>query len=216
MEIYVSLSGLPETINVLGKLRPTRNSDGEFIANSVDSIKNFWLWFEGSRAVDSQKRPLVFYHGTDSRFDVFRAKDGLRGNALTGELRSVRSPAFFFTTNEIEAKSYGANKNSVAHYVMPVYLKILWLARVRNFSDIEEYVDDTEEKFNLEEKEFWQYVEDPKFIKRFTSDWGEGFSGICYDDRNAYDPEWVVYNPAQIKSIQNSGSFNPRVLSIYE
>jgi hypothetical protein len=66
-----------------------------------------------------------------------------------------------------------------------------------------------------EEKEFWQYLEDPDFIKRFTDDWGEGFSGIAYDDRNAYDPEWVVYNPLQIKSVQNHGSFNPSNKSIY-
>lgn len=215
MEVMVSLSSLPETIQIDGKVRPTRNSEGNLISPTIDGLTNFWRWFGNSRVVDSQKRPLVMYHGTDRKFDVFTPKEGLRGNVTTGKIRSVKSQAFFFTTNETEAKSYGATKNSVAHYVMPVYLKILWLARVRDFSDIEEYTDDTEDVFDLAEREFWQYVEDPEFIKKFTSDWGEGFSGICYDDRNAYDPEWVVYSPLQIKSVRNTGEFGQSNTSIY-
>lgn len=62
---------LPETIEVDGLDRPTRNSNGKPIYPTEDGIRNFWRWFAGSKAVDAEGRPLVVYHGTNAKFDTF-------------------------------------------------------------------------------------------------------------------------------------------------
>ncbi len=62
--INLSVSGLPDTITVDGKQRPTRNSAGQPIHPTEEGIRNFWRWAGDSKAVDEQGRPLVVYHGT--------------------------------------------------------------------------------------------------------------------------------------------------------
>lgn len=62
---------LPETIEVDGVDRPTRNSNGQPIHPTKEGIRNFWRWFADSKAVDAEGRPLVVYHGTNAKFDTF-------------------------------------------------------------------------------------------------------------------------------------------------
>lgn len=52
-----------ETIVVDGVERPTKNSNGDLIGNTVESLTNFWKWFGDSKVVDEEGRPLVVYHG---------------------------------------------------------------------------------------------------------------------------------------------------------
>ncbi len=54
---------LPETINIDGTERPTRNSEGKLIHPTEEGIRKFWKWFGNSVVVDDQGRPLVVYHG---------------------------------------------------------------------------------------------------------------------------------------------------------
>lgn len=46
-------------ITINGKKRPTTNSEGKAIGNTVFSIHNFYRWFGDSKAVDEQGRPLA-------------------------------------------------------------------------------------------------------------------------------------------------------------
>lgn len=57
---------LPDTIEIDGVERPTRNSEGQPIAGSEEAVRAFWAWFGDSKVVDDQGRPLVVYHGTRS------------------------------------------------------------------------------------------------------------------------------------------------------
>jgi hypothetical protein len=68
----------------------------------------FKAWFGDSKVVDAQGKPLVVYHGTDVKFNVFdlaKAKKGLMGKG------------FYFTDSEESARKFGA-------HVIAVYLKI--------------------------------------------------------------------------------------------
>jgi len=49
--VALSVDGLPETIEVDGVQRPTRNSNGQPIHPTEEGIRNFWRWFSGSRAL---------------------------------------------------------------------------------------------------------------------------------------------------------------------
>jgi uncharacterized protein (DUF697 family) len=65
-----------------GKTRPTTNSKGQSIADSVESARNFWQWFGDSKVVDAQGRPLVVYHGTTVDFDRFKPNIGSYGRGI--------------------------------------------------------------------------------------------------------------------------------------
>jgi len=102
---------IPETINVGGKQRPTRNSKGEYIANTEQAIVNFYKWFNDSKMVDKEGRPLVVYHGTDYEFEDFDESH------LGKNHGSVSKIGFWFTDDEQYAKFHGSN-------IKTAYLKV--------------------------------------------------------------------------------------------
>jgi len=61
-----------ELIEIDGVKRPTKNSNGDYIAKDINSITNFYKWFNDSKAVDDKNRPMVYYHVSNSRFNVFK------------------------------------------------------------------------------------------------------------------------------------------------
>lgn len=80
------------------------NSLGKPIADSPEKLAAFWKWFNGSKIVDKQGRPIVVYHGTKTDFDNFDLnKIGLNGLAL--------GPGFYFTDSESVAHGYGDVKS---------------------------------------------------------------------------------------------------------
>lgn len=65
-------SNLPETIEIDGEEKSTRNSEGGLIADTEEGIRNFYKWFGDSKVVDNDGRPLVMYHGTPNKgFEEF-------------------------------------------------------------------------------------------------------------------------------------------------
>lgn len=203
-------SALGDIINIDGKDRPATNSNGQPIHPTEEGVRNFWKWFGDSRVVDSQGRPLVVYHGTDKKFNEFKPQEGLRGNALTGDMRTVNPEVFYFTPDEDYAKSYGEAKNSVENYLMPVYLRAKWRANLTSFADIEEFTNDTEQEFEDQEKQFWQYLEDDEFRKKFLAEWDDGSGNTVAVFESYEGTEYAVFDPTQIKSAAgNTGAFSP-------
>lgn len=49
---------------------PNENNLGKPITSTAN-IQNFWNWFNGSKVVDEQGRPVVMYHGTASDIEAF-------------------------------------------------------------------------------------------------------------------------------------------------
>ena len=66
-----SVNILTDYINIDGKKYSTKNSNGEYISKDMESIINFYKWFGKSKTVDSQKRPIVYYHVSNSKFNEF-------------------------------------------------------------------------------------------------------------------------------------------------
>lgn len=62
---------LPDKIKVNGNDVSTKNSDGQYIADNVKDIEEFYEWFGDSYVSDNQGRPKVVYHFTDKEFDEF-------------------------------------------------------------------------------------------------------------------------------------------------
>lgn len=90
--------------------KPTTNSLGDPIAPTEAGIANFWQWFGDSKVVDSAGRPIVMYHGTNTKFSTIQMKKGAQG--------------IFWTTSDkgtIERGESGAQGVSI---IMPLYVKI--------------------------------------------------------------------------------------------
>jgi hypothetical protein len=88
-------------IEIDGVLRHISNSRGRPIASSLAELKEFWRWFSDSKAVDSDGRPVVLFHGTSRSFDDFRLTDGELGRGI------------YFTNNQVWATEYGPNVKSM-------------------------------------------------------------------------------------------------------
>lgn len=54
-----------DTIQIDGKDRSARNSEGRRIARTEEGLRAFYDWFGDSKVVDENGRPLVVYHGTN-------------------------------------------------------------------------------------------------------------------------------------------------------
>ena len=179
-----------ETIVVNGVERPTKNSDGQPIAKSEPALRNFWNWFGDSKVVDDKGRPLVVYHGTNAEFDTF---DISKGGTATGWENADKG--FFFTGEETPARNYArkASKNfdgrfgSRGERIMPVYLSIQ-----NPYITTESQVD-------------WGHLDFDKIKK-------DGHDGIIGE---GYPSQYVAFEPNQIKSTQNRGTFSPDTGNIY-
>src|SRR5690606_27729870 len=112
----VPATDIPETIEVDGVERPTRNSNGQLIHPTVEGIRNFWRWFGDSEVVDEQGRPLVMYHGTTADFESF---------ATSGVKRTTSDPntrlGIHFAKHPSVASQFAEAEGG---RVIPVYLSL--------------------------------------------------------------------------------------------
>ena len=87
------------TIEVDGQERPRMNSEGRPIARTDEALRAFWRWFQDSRVVDSEGRPLVVYHGTRGDFTAFESMPERRRFPYSRD-------AFYFGASPIKASIY--------------------------------------------------------------------------------------------------------------
>ena len=113
-------TALGDTIVVDGVERPTKNSDGELIANTEESLTNFWRWFGDSKVVDENGRPLVVYHGTPEEIDQF-LKETI-GKSTSKNTALLKLGGGFYTTNvRAEAGGYGKQMALYVSIKNPIY-----------------------------------------------------------------------------------------------
>lgn len=110
------------TVDVDGVSRTRTNSNGQPLAETDESLRNFWRWFGDSKVVDNQGRPLVVYHGTNAKFTIFNY------GKPEGIGREKQIAGIYFAKNQHIANKYAdiaANlsgrqnsKNVVSSYVL--------------------------------------------------------------------------------------------------
>lgn len=151
----------------------------------------FQKWFEGSKVTDESGNPLIVYHGTNEDFETFdidRQKGGQLGKG------------FYFTPSYEYAKSVKKDAK-----VIPVYLSMK-NPLVINKGEVwtSTLLKNIPEAKNLKTREdILQAVKD------------KGYDGYIWNKNNG-DIEYVVFNPNQIKSVDNLGTFSTESDNIYE
>ncbi|MCP5244887.1 MAG: hypothetical protein H6937_02505 [Burkholderiales bacterium] len=103
---------IPETINIQGVDRPTRNSEGKLIHPTEEGIKNFYAWFGDSKVVDDEGRPRLVYHGSPNDFNVFSFDH-------MGSQGTTEGQGLYFTPDKQIATGY-----SRGNKLFEVYLKV--------------------------------------------------------------------------------------------
>lgn len=154
----------------------------------------FAEWFDGSRVIDSNGKPLVVYHGTNADFSEFVATppvndDGYLGAGFYFETEPSRASDYALMASDAsnpgqpEEEAHGAN-------VIPVYLNI------RN-----PYLPTEGDRctYGMSRAEVLAWTEDK--IR-------QGFDGVHVGT------EWVAFSPEQIKSVFNRGTFDPATTDI--
>ena len=223
-DIYPEYKG--ETININGQEKTVYNSNGDRIAMSEPALRNFYNWFGDSKVVDEQGRPLVVYHGTSAEFDTFR-----KGNIFTTDNQEVASeygslgamPLYMKLENPFIVDAYGQSFGEIynAEGMKKAYKDLTEedykkLADTFFDGDIKEakewYPQNEQGEVNLARA----YGEKP----RATNEWAdyarkEGYDGVIIKDvndtvdiSNIRTTDYVAFNPNQIKSTSNRGTYS--------
>ena len=214
-----------------------KDSEGKSIGRNEEEFSNFSNWFNGSKAVDSQGRPLRLYHATVNDFGTFSMKmSDLGAHVGTKEqAHSIITHRWGYTGDD----PYKKNSS-----VMPVYISIKNPIRVKdemsfNFPDIarslvlngimsQEIADKALDNFYLKKISIADANETLRIFLQ-----GKGIDGFVYLNRQEgidykYDfkdkylsddeykekypdakDSWVVFSPEQIKSAtDNNGLFD--------
>lgn len=165
---------------------------------------NFWKWFDHSKIIDEEGKPLVVYHGSKFKFNSF---DDRKKGSNTDP--GIRGRGFYFSTNLKSSQSYG-------NFIQEVYLKITNPLDLLSFNSLEEIIDlleiDSGIIFETGVKGTLNYsikVYAP-YSGIFTSSVKEkGYDGIKHGQ------EIIAFYPNQIKSINNDGSWDINDKNIY-
>ena len=140
---------------------------------------------EGSR-VSKNGKPVIVYHGTSASFDEFaKAKQDNIG--------------FWFSENEDLAKTYGRKMKAV-------YLNVRNPCDYGRFTETQAKVAQQWQKDNKGSAidDGWKEIHSrtEELLK------GDGFDGI-FDYGGPGRNVWIVFNPTQIKAVDNIGTFDP-------
>lgn len=179
-----------DSIQINGKKRAARNSAGRRIARTEEGLRAFYEWFGDSLIVDENGRPLVVYHGTNAEFDVFDK----------GKIK--RGIGFWFSSNKETSKEYGNIKEFYLSVKNPIdvnknrsdFIKLAKEAMPEIPNDVSEHYIISDALGSTAFKEYLQ---------------NQGYDAISLGD------SYVVFNPNQIKSVDNRGSFSRTDDNIY-
>lgn len=184
--------GAKSAKNQLNDIRYSKSSD----QTNTSAFKN---WFDGSKVVGADGKPLVVYHNTNADFTVFdKTKNGL------AQQFNAQVPGFWFAEDSKIGRVFGEKQ-------MQVYLSLKNPKVISAKSYLQKFV------YNGQDPQ--------KFRAKLER---EGYDGLIITPESEYannagpvgTEEWgqtnyVVFNPTQVKSAtSNNGEFDPKNLDI--
>lgn len=197
----------PSTQNV-GSFDPV-NPDIRFSRVAEEPVKAaaFDQWFEGSKVITPDGKPLRAYHGTSSDFSEFSGLEIVGWFAADPSLPNVQ----YLEREELD----DAGNDIAAPNIMPVFLSLknpLILPFDMNDENVigsEIYenaglsTDGIKDRYLQEQDKAWHVVNSAEFADRAAH---AGYDGI--EVHEAGIKTWAIFRPAQAKSaIGNNGNF---------
>jgi hypothetical protein len=206
LRIYLDNIGLPELANVVTEVNHLAyierlKTEGMLDVRGTNTESpEFKTWFGSSKVVDGSGQPLILYHGTSKDTDFTKFRIGKRGAWFTTDAASASqyamendSQKIVFEWDATKGRQVGREVNTASR-IIPVYLKI-----------------ERPAKLTPEELQGFQLAEN---YAKYQADLFEKYKRAGYDGVDMGDGVWVVFEPTQIKSIYNRGTFDPAVADI--
>lgn len=168
----------------------------------------FKKWFGDSKVVDENGKPLVVYHNTDAKFSTFdKSKIGTKTD------KGMHGRGFYFSNEKDQTYMYGNRQ-------MPVYLTIknpLRLGRNGQFEDIHGYGNAKKGIPSINSRsDYEKYKDQLPSIEEITEmAKKDGYDGIIVKPLSGAKDEYIVFEPTQIKSVYNRGTFDTESPNIY-
>lgn len=171
----------------------------DFAERSFDQTDDsaFKRWFGDSKVVDANGAPLVVYHGTKGIFDRF---DGKRSRTSD---EGLLGKGFYFTYNEGEASGYAHNEmfgNGGSPNVVAAYLSVKNPLLITDGK-----LPDGRKVLDIHGRGIDRKAGDE--IRQIAEEGGH--DGIIWEKRGGGVGHVVVFEPTQIKSVNNVGTFDP-------
>ncbi|RAI13028.1 MAG: hypothetical protein DKM24_01090 [Candidatus Melainabacteria bacterium] len=165
----------------------------EWLEKGTDS-KYFKKWFGDSKVVDEEGEPLVVYHGTTANnIEIFEPHKASTDFDYPN--------AIYFSDSINIAKTYGDTYHKEP---MHVYLKMenpLEInAKGQTYND---FYDELKRELNYAVTNY-----DGLIVKNIRDDWAQ-------NDGGEIATTYIVFNPEQIKSVDNRGTFDEGNANIY-
>ena len=204
----------------------------ELFQGAAPRTKAFKAWFGDSQVVDANGKPLVVYHGSNRRFNVFELRPAMRN--LEGQPTEVTPSAFFFTPDKATAQAFAKDRALIDARLRgqtpgKPQARAFYLAIQKPLDLVGEWGQgwNREALIELEDIaggvtggdtamiETWADVQalldDPAVIAELKD---RGYDGAHLREDDGSEA-WAVFDPEQIKSPENRGTFdtaNPNVL----
>jgi hypothetical protein len=225
MKYIKSYKHINENVYLYSAINSHNLNYDDLIKYGVKINSNFYKWNNNSKFIG------IYYHGSKSNFTEFKIeKDGEHSHAYGIYFTDSPSHASTYTPFEELDDEYDLSKLdkldiNKSKYLYPCFLRVNnpFIMMKNNRINIDEWIKlDSELKSKPIGKNWEKKLinKDLDFIGYFIRDFGyieftnllisKGYDGIFLDY-----PEWIVFNPNQIKSIWNDGSWNVNDNNIY-
>ncbi|MBQ8635349.1 hypothetical protein IJ425_04260 [bacterium] len=156
--------------------------------------KYFKKWFGESKVVDEAGKPLVVYHGTPYIFEVFDTNKLGESTKKFDEENQSSKEGFFFTSDLNYADGYTGENGTV----LKTYINMQ-----------NPYI------FNMEE----YMATDAKITEIIKEAKQKGHDGVIFKNirevGSKASTQYVAFNPEQIKSVDNRGTFDAQNPNIF-
>lgn len=222
-------------LDIDGVKRPTTNSEGQPIAKNSFGVNNFWDAFKGSKVVNEQGKPLVVYHGTSNKFNTFKgkkhfftsSKDLAEAYGSEGAM-----PVYLDIKNPLVVDAYGQSFDNIVN--AQGFKKMQKDLTAKDYQKLAK-------RHNMTVKEIKEFFpnEGENMVNLAEAYGQKGMSADAWADyakKNGYDgviikdvvdntgwenadiraTDFIVFEPTQIKSVKNQGTFDPKNPNIYK
>ncbi len=181
----------------------TTVSENEALSLPDNNNENFKRWFGNSKVVDSDGRPMVVYRGESTTVEEY--KKSKLGATLGG---SMRKAGFFFTANNEEAGFYARMRGT--NIVTSAYLSIQnpLIVDGKTWKELADWG-------RLPEQKYKTLAAATKAANKLVADAkAAGHDGLFLQNMDGSIAEYVAFEPTQIKSVSNIGTYSasdPRI-----
>ena len=167
----------------------------QFDQSSIESPE-FRNWFGDSKVVDASGKPMVVYHATNNDFDTFDI----------GRAFGVGGQGVYTTPVRPEGDQYGT-------FVMPLFMS---LKNPVDFSSGDTSISDMAESMGMPRLSDLSSI--PQ-MKEWSKELREklmaaGYDGALVKGEKPGETYFVAFDPTQIKSVNNRGTFDPNDANI--